>query len=435
MSTNETIIIGAGMTGLAAGYVSGLPIFEAADLPGGICSSYYKRPGETQSYFTNPADGEAYRFEIGGGHWIFGGNAALLRFLERFGPLSRYQRRSSVYFPENETYIPYPLQNHLRFLDEAIASKAIREMSGSDDHFRTMKDWLSQHFGPTLCKMFFYPFHELYTAGLYKKIAPQDAYKSPVDIKAVIRGASENTPPVGYNAEFVYPTNGLNELSQQLAAGCNLQYGKRVVAVNVENKTISFVDGSMTAFQTLISTLPLNQMMAMAGFTDKVKSNPYSSVLVLNIGAVRGNRCPDDHWLYIPQSSAGFHRVGFYCNVDPSFLPASNRDTQKKVSIYIEKAYSGGLKPAETEIDSYKQQVVKELQNWGFIEDVEVIDPTWIDVAYTWAWPDSNWKQWALEELAQHGIYQAGRYGRWTFNGIAASLIEGLTIGSAHKLK
>jgi protoporphyrinogen oxidase len=220
-----------------------------------------------------------------------------------------------------------------------------------------------------------------------------------------------------------------------LAAGCNLQFGKRAVAVDVKNKTISFADGSVTSFQTLISTLPLNQMMAMTGFTGKVEPYPYSSVLVLNIGAVRGNRCPEDHWLYIPQSSAGFHRVGFYSNVDPSFLPAANRDTQNKVSIYIEKAYEGGSKPTEAEIDSYKQQVVKELQNWGFIEDVEVNDPTWIDVAYTWAWPNSNWKQWALEELAHHGIYQAGRYGRWTFNGIAASLIEGLTIGSAHKPK
>ena len=36
----DTIILGAGMTGLAAGLASGASIFDAADHPGGICSSY-----------------------------------------------------------------------------------------------------------------------------------------------------------------------------------------------------------------------------------------------------------------------------------------------------------------------------------------------------------------------------------------------------------
>ena len=433
MATRQTRIIGAGMTGLAAGYASGLPVYEAVAVPGGICSSYYMRPGDTEGGYTAPADGDAYRFEIGGGHWIFGGDAALMRFLEKFGPLSRYKRRSSVYFPDTKTFIPYPLQNHLRYLDKAVASRALREISGSDDTFRTMKDWLNRCFGDTLCEMFFYPFHQLYTAGLYEKIAPQDAYKSPVDLKAVIRGASKNTAPVGYNTEFVYPASGLNELARQLADRCDLQYGKRLVALDAENKTMRFADGTTTSYDELISTLPLNQMAAMAGLDEAIEADPYSSVLVLNIGAVRGARCPDDHWLYIPQSLAGFHRVGFYSNVDPSFLPAGDRKSRNKASIYVEKAYPGGAKPTEAEIDDYQALVVQELQDWGFIEETDVVDPTWIDVAYTWAWPESKWKQWALEELAQRDIHQAGRYGRWTFNGIAASLNEGLAIGAAYR--
>jgi hypothetical protein len=34
------LILGAGMTGLAAGMASGLPVLEAAAHPGGICCSY-----------------------------------------------------------------------------------------------------------------------------------------------------------------------------------------------------------------------------------------------------------------------------------------------------------------------------------------------------------------------------------------------------------
>ena len=62
------------MTGLAAGLVSGLPVYEAEETSGGICSSYYVQPGSRERLHTQPTDGEAYRFEIGGGHWIFGGD-------------------------------------------------------------------------------------------------------------------------------------------------------------------------------------------------------------------------------------------------------------------------------------------------------------------------------------------------------------------------
>jgi uncharacterized protein with NAD-binding domain and iron-sulfur cluster len=38
--SDRTVILGAGMTGLAAAMVSGLPVLEAAAYPGGICCSY-----------------------------------------------------------------------------------------------------------------------------------------------------------------------------------------------------------------------------------------------------------------------------------------------------------------------------------------------------------------------------------------------------------
>jgi protoporphyrinogen oxidase len=62
--SEDTLILGAGMTGLAAGLVSGLPVVEAAAGPGGICSSYYRNPGTGSP----EAEAESYRFEIGGGH-------------------------------------------------------------------------------------------------------------------------------------------------------------------------------------------------------------------------------------------------------------------------------------------------------------------------------------------------------------------------------
>ena len=293
-----------------------------------------------------------------------------------------------------------------------------------------MKEWLNHNFGPTLCRLFFYPFHQLYTAGFYDRITPQDGYKSPLKMKQVILGATGETAPAGYNTEFVYPASGLNSLALNLAARCNIRYGKHVININTKKKQIFFADGTDIYYDRLISTLPLNKVAAMAGIATESEPDPFSSVLVLNIGAVREDRCPDEHWLYIPHSSSGFHRLGFYSNVDKSFLPVSERASDRKVSIYVERAYPCDSKPTNDEIDEYKMAVIKELQEWKFINEIDVVDPTWIDVAYTWSWPDSSWKQEVIEQLEKKSITQIGRYACWSFKGIAASLQDGLRVGA-----
>ncbi|RMG32517.1 MAG: protoporphyrinogen oxidase-like protein, partial [Methanobacteriota archaeon] len=75
------------------------------------------------------------------------------------------------------------------------------------------------------------------------------------------------------------------------------------------------------------------------------------------------------------------------------------------------------------------------LQAWQFIGQPEVVDPTWIEVAYTWAWPGSGWRGQALRVLEEHGIFQVGRYGRWVFQGIADSIRDGFIIGTAMRLE
>lgn len=424
-------ILGAGMTGLGAAWPSGFPVFEAEQSPGGICSSYYVRPGSSERLHSAPDDGEAYRFEVGGGHWIFGGDPAALRFLRSLTPMKSYDRISSVYFRSKDLYVPYALQNHLGYLGKEIASKALAEIATAPKtRPAVMADWLRESFGMTLTDLFFGPFHELYTAGLWTKVAPQDAYKSPVDLALAIRGAFDKTPPVGYNTTYLYPEHGLNAVAQKLAGRCDIRYGKRVARIDVKKKEISFEDGSGVKYQTVICTLPLTTTMSLAGVSVEYEPDPYTSVLVLNLGAVRGSKCPADHWIYNPDAVSKFHRVGFYSNVDPSFLPLSSRRGNDRVSIYVERAYPGGQKPSPQEIGRYCAEVVRELQDWGFTGKAEVVDPTWIDVAYTYAWPGSKWRGAALKKLQECDILMVGRYAQWTFQGISDSIRDGLFVGS-----
>ncbi len=433
VKNSNNLILGGGITGLAAGLVSGLPVYEAHNVPGGICSSYYLRPGSNNKLFRAPEDEEAYRFEIGGGHWIFGGDPAILRYIKSLSPVKSYKRKSAVYFSKQDIYVPYPIQNHLSYLGKKTASQAISEIINAPDGTpRTMGDWLEKSFGKTLMELFFAPFHELYTAGLWTDIAPQDAYKSPVDLKVAVQGAMDKAPPaVGYNVTYLYPKQGLNMMAQKMAADCNVNYDKQVARINTKKKEVLFSDGSGAPYKNLISTLPLNKAMEMAGVEIDQEPSSYTSVLVLNIGATKGRKCPEDHWLYIPDSESRFHRVGFYTNVDVSFMPKSSRKANNRVSIYVEKAYQNGKKPSAKEIKKYSDSVVKELKSWGFISKAETVDPTWIDVAYTWSMPGSTWREQAIKELEKKGVYQIGRYGRWVFQGIAESIQDGFFIGGA----
>jgi protoporphyrinogen oxidase len=431
VTMTRTMILGGGMTGLAAGWASGCPVFEAANAPGGICSSYYVRPGDPTRLAEAPADQEAYRFEIGGGHWIFGGDPVVLSLLSRLTPVRRYIRRSSVLLQRQELYVPYPLQDHLRGLPSELVSRALAEMAQPGSSVETMKDWLEASFGPTLCELFFFPFHDLYTAGLYESIAPQDPYKSPVNLKSVIQGAFGQAPAGGYNSTFLYPEAGLDSLARGLGRHCDLRYGKRAMEIDVNARKLRFEDGSCEGYDALISTLPLNHMMSMTGLEVAEQPDPGTSVLVLNIGAKRGPKCPDDHWIYVPESRSGFHRVGCYSNVDASFLPSSSRESGDRVSLYIERATQTPISPEDTR--KYQDDVVRELQDWGYIEEAEAVDPTWIEVAYTWSRPGSRWRESAMAKLEDAGIHPVGRYARWVFQGIADSLRDGLYAGAAYR--
>ena len=430
----DVVIVGAGVTGLAAGMSSGAPIYEQSDGPGGICRSYYVRPGDDTRFDHAPSDGNAYRFELGGGHWIFGGDADVLARLIELVPFTRYRRRAAVRLAALGATIPYPLQDHVDMLGLELSHQIAHERSAvpaCPGEPATLRAWLKQAFGATLCELFFFPFHERYTAGLCDLVAPEDGYKSPalpVTSRSFAGGGLAR--PAGYNADFCYPEGGLDELVAAMAARCDVRYGRRLVGIDRFSRTMQFADGTEREYETLVSTLPLDRVIELADLEVEQPSDPFTSVLVLNIGAERGRNCPQLHWQYEPDACSGFHRIGFYSGVDQSFLPRQHRAAGRHVSLYVERAFRAGEAPSTAELAHYVDAAVGELQGRGYINATEVVDPSWVEVAYTWRRPGSDWREKALADLAADGIHQVGRYGRWHFQGIADSVRDGLALGA-----
>lgn len=432
-------IIGGGVTGLAAGLASGAPVYEQSDHSGGICRSYYLRPGQAAPSMRGPVEDDAYRFEVGGGHWIFGGDPAVLSLLGELVPMRSYERDAVVRV--RDVTVPYPLQDHVEMLGAEVAGAVAGEQDGSaraelsggltsELTGQTLGEWLEREFGQTLCRLFFHPFNDRYAAGLASSVAAQDGFKSPHPLGSR-RPAGAAAPARGYNATFSYPVGGLDRLVDTIASSCDVHYGKRLVAIDVPERVIAFDDGTEEGFEDLLCTLPLSETMRLAGVEVGDPPDPFTSVLVLNIGATRGPACPDAHWQYECDSPAGFHRIGFYSNVDESFLPVARRGAGTHVSMYVERAYAPDAPPSEEDVGVFADDVVKELQGRGYIGEVEVLDPSWVRVAYTWRLPGSNWREDAIAVLAEHRIHQIGRYGAWHFQGIADSIRDGLSAGRA----
>jgi protoporphyrinogen oxidase len=402
------------MTGLAASWISGAPALEAEKQAGGICRTY-------------TLDG--FRFETGGGHWIFGGDPILNRYLEALTPLRFYERRSSVWLPELQTFVPYPIQNNLHALPASLSQTIFSEMKRAPQaRSAVLADWLRESFGPTLNDLFFGPFHELYTAGEFTHIKVQDAFKTPVDLRAVERGLRGDAAPAGYNQTFSYPPAGLDALVMAIGRQGDVRTESRVTGIDIAAREIHFADGSAVDYTFLVSTLPLDAMLALTGIVVDQEPGIRTAVLVLNLGGSRGNRMPDDHWVYVPRSRSGFHRVGFYSNVDSYFVPDNDPGL---ASLYVERAFPAGVRPGDIETQHYASEVATELAEWGWLHDISVVSPTWVETAYTWSRPGSAWREQAIQALAEAGILMTGRYGKWQFQGIADSLRDGFQAGAA----
>jgi len=359
----KTIILGAGVTGLTVGYDTDAQIFEADSEIGGLCKSYAF---------------QGFRYEEAGGHWIFGMTKKVYNLFTKLGvDYITYKKKTGVYL---NTIIDGNIQDHVN-QDYGVG-------------LGSMKEFFVKRFGKQLCNMFFFPFNERYTAGLYEMVAPECEYKSP------------QTKDTGYNDTFIYPNKGLGFLINKLADKCNINTGRKVIRIYSDKKVIFFENGGPVEYDKLISTIPLNNLLDTLGIENNL---PFVTTYVSNIYGEKGVNYPKHQWLYVPYSR--FYRIGFYDNVSPMFAPDSH------CMIYTE----------TTDVGCTPELIIEELESHGIIKNAKVASATAIPVAYTYCFPNSNVSKY-IKDLKKDDIHSIGRYGKYKFQGIAESITDGLNI-------
>lgn len=433
----DVVILGGGLTGLSAAFhleqcgFFDYTLYEKDETIGGLCRSV-------------TVDGFTFDYT---GHLLHISDPYFQQFISEqvgFEHFETIVRRSFIYSHDRYTRYPYQVNLHglpTETIIECIAGYVNRRITKNPKKFT---EWVESSFGSGFAKNFFIPYQEKIfdyaaqklTASWTGRFVPQTS------LDALLRGALEDRPDdeIGYNARFLYPHTGgiafwVNAFARKIKRP--VTFGKKAVRINLAQRRIDFSDGSSTHYKTLISTVPLDQLIGM--LQEPANSTLYraqnkllcNTVVNFNLGVARPD-LSDKHWIYFPEKSFPFYRIGFPHNFTPTAAPAGHS------SLYGE---FSALNRSPHEIEERLHAARRATCALFKIDerDIAVEKIITIDRAYVIynAWRDKNLSA-LLEELVGHGIHSVGRYGAWKYSSMQEGLLDGkrvadmLTLLPAH---
>jgi len=423
MSVNRKIIvIGGGISGLTAALILRAKVVEGKEYPGGLLASFNVDIMSNKKEFAYIRE-ETKAFFDRSGHWAwaleYSGYAKDI--LMKYATFNRFERKSNVYLIDLDVIIPYPIQSNISYLPKELRDiveeelKCPKNINPQQLHQYTFDRVLRELFGETLYKIFFEPYNDMYTDGLLYVVAPPRSIKIPsLETSQYREGAR------GYNPVLYYPEIGWGPLMAKLSREVKLSLNSRVTYIDPKKRKIVVNDNTSLDYDILLSSMPLNKIIEIVDSDDlkdlRNKQNPYTGVLIINAIAKQGTLKHNYHWIYLSKTKSRFHRIGYYTNVSEWFLPQNLRK-KGYVSIYIERVFHPSNVPKK--FDNLVQSILNEAQELGLIGEPIYFDYEYIEVAYTWKYPNSKWDREVINSLLNYNIIAIGRYSTW-------GMIEGI---------
>lgn len=408
----KTVIIGAGMSGLATAAALGrdadLVVLDRDAEIGGYCKTV-KRDGFVWDY---------------SGHFFHFKHADIEKFLVDRMPgqnIRKVAKRSFISFGGKQIDFPFqknihqlPQQDFIDCLYDLYFARAPGQPPQPETNFKEM---LYARFGRSIAEKFLIPYNEkLYATDL--GTLDRDAmgrFFPHADLTDIVRNMKQ-ADNATYNATFTYPEGGAIEYVRAIASevdATKLHLGEAVERIDLDAKRVHTSKGRSFAFDALVSSAPFPALLKLCGLPVEDGAFSWNQVLVFNLGFdSKGPR--DSHWTYFPDRSLPFYRVGFYDNIF---------DTDR-MSLYVEVGARHGV---PLDVPALRDAVLAGLKREGIIttqklvaEHSVLMDPAYVHITQRSLATVAKLKA----ELAAKGVHSIGRYGGWTYCSIEDNIVE-----------
>lgn len=470
----STIVIGAGPTGLSAAYHLGPDalLLEQHDRVGGWCRSIVDN-GFTFDYaghimFSNdPYVHDMYRLLLGDNvHWqdreawvyskgvftrypfqgsLYGLPAEVIQECLIGAIEARYGIAAAPEKPDSGNIVRLRGRNlngdaKDGAVDDCCADGTADAFNGAEsscapragDEPRNFEEFIYKVWGRGIAKHFAVPYNrKIWAVPLDEMETSWLGGRVPLpDLEDMIAGALSPKPkPMGPNARFGYPLRGgfqalMDGFLPHLQG--ELRLNTRIVAVSPARRELTLADGSVLGYGTLISTMPLPQLIramdheAPAEIRAAAAQLRHTSVRCVNLGIGR-EKITDKHWIYYPEDTV-FHRIFVQGNASPHCNPAGG------FGLTCEITY-GPEKPLPCDGEDLIRRCIDDCVRVGLIRDD---DPIWaanqVDMPYAYVIYDHGRAarvQRIREWMRERGILLAGRYSEWEYYNSDHAFIAG----------
>ena len=425
MATTEPkiVIIGAGPTGLGAGYrlkelgYRNFQIYDRNGYIGGLASSF--------------TDSAGFTWDIGG-HVMFSHYKYYDQCFEDLMGKDYQENMRECWLRMFDTWVPYPFQNNIRYLPkqqvyECLAGLVEAQTKRDHRQAKNFKEFIDAVFGDGIAKHFMLPYNFKVWAHpaemmnkewIGERVAVLDYNRA---IKNVVLGTDDFG--WGPNNTFKFPLFGgtgefYRRFGKPLEGHVNLN--KVVDFINITKKEVRFKDGEIVKYDKLISAMPLDRLcndVINGEMPREIKKAAaglkHSGGYMVGVGIKQP--CPSTKsWMYFPEDNCPFYRVTYLSNYSPYMTP----DNKTHYSLLTETSYSEYKHVDGSRIVDH---TVRGLINAGLLkeEDRKDIVDTWVYHAdYSYPTPtverDGILGQ-VIPYLERHDVYSRGRFGMWKY--------------------
>jgi protoporphyrinogen oxidase len=408
MEQVRTLIVGAGVTGLAAAAFSrdsDYLVLEADHEIGGYCKTVRKE----------------------GFVWDYSGHFFHFRHPEIEAWLRARMTGQEVRTINKQAFIAYkgslidfPFQKNIHQLPRDEFIDCLHDLyfarTAAAPPQETFAQMLYARYGRAIAEKFLVPYNEkLYACDLSTLDREAMGRFFPhADLGDIIRNM-KTADRSSYNATFTYPAGGAIQYIQALASALRpgaIAVDEPLRQVDLDRK-VACTSRREIRFQRLVSSVPLPSFLRICGVEHDGSVFTWNKVLVFNLGFDR--KGPTGvHWIYYPDRERVFYRIGFYDNIFET----------DRMSLYIEVGFP---RDAPVDVPAVRARVLQDLAREGLVTDhrlvaehAVVMDPAYVHI---------NRRSQAETErtaalLQARDVYSVGRYGGWTYCSIEDNIVE-----------